>query len=101
MLTNRFNYRYGTVSHRLLKEATMQKWINALLIAFLLATTLLTPGVVHAQDDPMSHCEEGAFSTEEGAFLRGQIRMEAEVDLGLLASEEKESEGEKTPEEEV
>lgn len=24
-----------------------------------------------------------AFSTEEGAFLRGQIRMEEEVDLGL------------------
>jgi cytoskeletal protein CcmA (bactofilin family) len=43
----------------------------------------------------------GAFSTEEGAFLRGQIRMEEEVDLGLLASEEKESEGEKTPEEEA
>ena len=51
MLTNRTNHRRDTISHRLLKEATMQKWINALLIAFLLATTLLTPGVAHAQDD--------------------------------------------------
>lgn len=25
-----------------------------------------------------------AFSTEEGAFLRGQIRMEEEVDIGVL-----------------
>lgn len=43
----------------------------------------------------------GAFSTEEGAFLRGQIRMEEEVDLGPPASEEKGSEGEKAPEEDV
>jgi cytoskeletal protein CcmA (bactofilin family) len=26
-----------------------------------------------------------AFSTEEGAFLRGQIRMEEQVDIGLAA----------------
>lgn len=25
-----------------------------------------------------------AFSTEEGAFLRGQIRMEEEVDIGII-----------------
>jgi cytoskeletal protein CcmA (bactofilin family) len=43
----------------------------------------------------------GAFSTEEGAFLRGQIRMEEEVELGLPASEEKGSDGEKAPEEEA
>jgi cytoskeletal protein CcmA (bactofilin family) len=43
----------------------------------------------------------GAFSTEEGAFLRGQIRMEEEVDLGLPASDEKRSEVEKVPEEEA
>ncbi len=27
----------------------------------------------------------GAFSTEEGAFLRGQIRMEDKVDIGVAA----------------
>ena len=43
----------------------------------------------------------GAFSTEEGAFLRGQIRMEEEVDLSPPTSEEKGSEGEKAPEEEA
>ena len=30
-----------------------------------------------------------AFSTEEGAFLRGQIRMEEEVDIGILPTTEK------------
>lgn len=30
-----------------------------------------------------------AFSTEEGAFLRGQIRMEEEVDIGILPTAEK------------
>jgi cytoskeletal protein CcmA (bactofilin family) len=30
----------------------------------------------------------GAFSTEEGAFLRGQIRMEDKVDLNLSPSNE-------------
>lgn len=29
-----------------------------------------------------------AFATEEGAFLRGQIRMEDEVDVGVGATEE-------------
>jgi cytoskeletal protein CcmA (bactofilin family) len=29
-----------------------------------------------------------SFSTEEGAFLRGQIRMEEHLDLGLTQSEE-------------
>jgi len=32
-----------------------------------------------------------AFATEEGAFLRGQIRMEEEVDLGIGASPETEA----------
>jgi hypothetical protein len=27
-----------------------------------------------------------AFATEEGAFLRGQIRMEEQVDIGLTAA---------------
>jgi cytoskeletal protein CcmA (bactofilin family) len=31
-----------------------------------------------------------AFATEEGAFLRGQIRMEEQVDLGFGASPEPE-----------
>lgn len=31
-----------------------------------------------------------AFSTEEGAFLRGQIRMEEEVDIGVVTAEEEE-----------
>ncbi|HEX6306081.1 MAG TPA: polymer-forming cytoskeletal protein [Anaerolineales bacterium] len=31
-----------------------------------------------------------AFSTEEGAFLRGQIRMEEEVDIGVVTPGEKE-----------
>jgi cytoskeletal protein CcmA (bactofilin family) len=43
-----------------------------------------------------------AFATEEGSFLRGQIRMEEQVDLGLTTTtetapapaEEKEAEGE-------
>jgi cytoskeletal protein CcmA (bactofilin family) len=30
----------------------------------------------------------GAFSTEEGAFLRGQIRMEEKVELNLAPTEE-------------
>jgi hypothetical protein len=29
-----------------------------------------------------------SFVTEDGAFLRGQIRMEDEVDLGITASTE-------------
>ena len=29
-----------------------------------------------------------AFATEEGAFLRGQIRMEEQVDIGVTASSE-------------
>jgi cytoskeletal protein CcmA (bactofilin family) len=29
-----------------------------------------------------------AFATEEGSFLRGQIRMEEQVDLGLIATVE-------------
>ena len=32
-----------------------------------------------------------AFSTEEGAFLRGQIRMEEQVDLGIGPSPEPEA----------
>jgi cytoskeletal protein CcmA (bactofilin family) len=36
------------------------------------------------------------FATEEGAFLRGQIRMEDAVDLGLDASSEKTSASEKS-----
>lgn len=32
-----------------------------------------------------------AFSTEEGAFLRGQIRMEEEVDIGVVAPAETEA----------
>jgi cytoskeletal protein CcmA (bactofilin family) len=36
-----------------------------------------------------------AFSTEEGAFLRGQIQMEEEIDLGL--PEEAEESVEETP----
>ncbi len=32
-----------------------------------------------------------AFATEEGAFLRGQIRMEEQVDLGVGASPEPET----------
>ena len=27
-----------------------------------------------------------AFATEEGAFLRGQIRMEEQVDIGVIPS---------------
>jgi cytoskeletal protein CcmA (bactofilin family) len=42
-----------------------------------------------------------AFSTEEGAFLRGQIRMEEEVDLGLIASAEKKAEDVETAPEEA
>jgi len=47
-----------------------------------------------------------AFATEEGSFLRGQIRMEEQVDLGLTPAmpetvpapvEEKEAEEEKQP----
>jgi cytoskeletal protein CcmA (bactofilin family) len=34
-----------------------------------------------------------AFSTEEGAFLRGQIRMEEQVDIGLGAAQETEAPG--------
>ena len=33
----------------------------------------------------------GAFSTEEGAFLRGQIRMEEKVELNLAPAEENSS----------
>jgi cytoskeletal protein CcmA (bactofilin family) len=29
-----------------------------------------------------------SFATEEGAFLRGQIRMEEQIDLGLVTSSE-------------
>jgi cytoskeletal protein CcmA (bactofilin family) len=32
-----------------------------------------------------------AFATEEGAFLRGQIRMEEQVDLGLSSTPEPET----------
>lgn len=32
-----------------------------------------------------------AFSTEEGAFLRGQIRMEEEVDIGVVTTGEAEA----------
>jgi cytoskeletal protein CcmA (bactofilin family) len=39
-----------------------------------------------------------AFSTDEGAFLRGQIRMEEEVDLGLGPPP---SSGDVNPEEEI
>ena len=62
----------GFVRSTLLKEAKMQKRINALLIVFLLATTLLTPGVARAQEesDPMTYCKEGAFSTEEDFVMR-------------------------------
>ncbi len=35
-----------------------------------------------------------AFATEEGAFLRGQIRMEEQVELGTGASSEAEAEAE-------
>ena len=35
-----------------------------------------------------------AFATEEGAFLRGQIRMEDQVDIGLAAIPEEPSPGE-------
>lgn len=35
-----------------------------------------------------------AFATEEGAFLRGQIRMEDEIDTGLQEPEEVKTEGE-------
>ncbi len=35
-----------------------------------------------------------AFSTEEGAFLRGQIRMEEQLDLGLPPEVEERAEGE-------
>ncbi len=34
-----------------------------------------------------------AFSTEEGAFLRGQIRMEEEVDIGVLPTVEEANAG--------
>jgi cytoskeletal protein CcmA (bactofilin family) len=37
-----------------------------------------------------------AFATEEGAFLRGQIRMEDAVDLGLDAPAEKSASPEQT-----
>jgi cytoskeletal protein CcmA (bactofilin family) len=40
----------------------------------------------------------GSFSTEEGAFLRGQITMEDKVDIGVIPEEEKAPE-EKAPEE--
>src|SRR3990172_2571988 len=32
-----------------------------------------------------------AFSTEEGAFLRGQIRMEDEVDIGVILTQPEEA----------
>jgi cytoskeletal protein CcmA (bactofilin family) len=35
-----------------------------------------------------------AFSTEEGAFLRGQIRMEEQLDLGLPPEVQEQAEGE-------
>ncbi len=38
-----------------------------------------------------------AFSTEEGAFLRGQIRMEEEVDIGVTAETEPEQAGADSP----
>lgn len=34
-----------------------------------------------------------SFSTEEGAFLRGQIQMEDEIDLGLSPAVESETQG--------
>ncbi len=39
-----------------------------------------------------------SFSTEEGAFLRGRITMEEQVDLGLGPSAEAEGEGEQAGE---
>jgi cytoskeletal protein CcmA (bactofilin family) len=33
-----------------------------------------------------------AFATEEGAFLRGQIRMEEKVDIGVIATPKEENE---------
>jgi cytoskeletal protein CcmA (bactofilin family) len=36
-----------------------------------------------------------AFATEEGAFLRGQIRMEDEVEIGIAASGDEKSEPKK------
>ena len=39
-----------------------------------------------------------SFSTEEGAFLRGKITMEEQVDLGLGPSAEAEEEGEQAEE---
>ena len=38
-----------------------------------------------------------AFATEEGAFLRGQIRMEDAVDLGLENGEQPQATDEKSP----
>lgn len=38
-----------------------------------------------------------AFSTEEGAFLRGQIRMEEHVDIGLIQGVESEALGQDGP----
>lgn len=38
-----------------------------------------------------------AFSTEEGAFLRGQIRMEEEIDIDLPPETQGESLGKTTP----
>jgi cytoskeletal protein CcmA (bactofilin family) len=42
-----------------------------------------------------------AFATEEGAFLRGQIRMEDALDLGLEISPETAAEAEQIPPAEV
>jgi cytoskeletal protein CcmA (bactofilin family) len=38
-----------------------------------------------------------AFSTEEGAFLRGQIRMEEQVDIGVAAPAESPGEADISP----
>lgn len=40
-----------------------------------------------------------AFATEEGAFLRGQIQMEEEVDLGLKPPADTQAEEQTAPEE--
>jgi hypothetical protein len=42
-----------------------------------------------------------AFSTEEGAFLRGQVTMEEQVDIGGEISSEDEERGKSSQEPEV
>ena len=43
----------------------MNKRANIWLAACMIASLLLTPATLQAQADPMSHCRDGAFSTEE------------------------------------